>query len=140
MVSGPHAGRTPTLRGGMLQNSSALTAWAFRRGLAPLGDWGHLLVTLAVFLFAVSTIISWSYYGDRCVEYLLGVRWVPVYKLVYVGFVFLGAVRSLETVWAYGDLALGLMTLPNLLALLALNGKVRRLTKAYFARPQIPLR
>jgi AGCS family alanine or glycine:cation symporter len=140
MVAGPHRGATPVLRGGMLQNSSALTAWAFRRGLSPLGDWGHLIVTLAVFLFALSTIISWSYYGDRCVEYLLGVRWVPVYKLVYVGFVFLGAVRSLETVWAYGDLALGLMTVPNLVALLALQGKVRGMTRDYFSRPQIPRR
>jgi AGCS family alanine or glycine:cation symporter len=74
------------------------------------------------------------------VEYLFGVRWVPLYKLVYVGFIFLGAVRSLETVWAYGDLALGLMTVPNLLGLLALNGRVREMTKEYFSRVHIPVR
>lgn len=139
MVTGPKRGSTPEIRGNMLQNSSALTAWAFQRGLSPLGGWGHLIVTFAVFLFALSTIISWSYYGDRCVEYLFGVRWVPFYKLVYVGFVFFGAVRSLETVWAYGDLALGLMTVPNLVALLMLNGKVREMTKKYMSRVHVPV-
>jgi AGCS family alanine or glycine:cation symporter len=139
MVTGPESGSTPEIRGDMLQNSSALTAWAFQRGLSPLGPWGHLIVTFAVFLFALSTIISWSYYGDRCVEYLFGVRWVPFYKLIYVGFVFFGAVRSLETVWAYGDLALGLMTVPNLVALLMLNGKVREMTKEYMSRVHIPV-
>ena len=59
------------LHGGMLQNSSALTSWAFQKGLAPIGDFGSLLVTICVFLFALSTMISWSYYGDRCVTYLV---------------------------------------------------------------------
>ncbi|MBU1699274.1 MAG: sodium:alanine symporter family protein [Candidatus Eisenbacteria bacterium] len=140
LTDGPWAGAIPMLKGAMLQNSSALTAWAFQRGLAPFGNWGNLVVTLCVFLFALSTIISWSYYGDRCVEYLFGVRWVPFYKLFFVGFVFLGAVKSLEIVWAYGDFALGLMAVPNLIALVALNGKVRAMTQDYFSRTHLPIK
>lgn len=117
-----------TYEGGTLQNSSALTQWAFER---ELGDFGKWIVTLAVFLFALSTTISWSYYGDRSAEYLFGIRAVPIYRWLYVGFVFLGAVLALEVVWAYGDLALGLMAIPNLIAIFVLGGKVKRLTDEY---------
>jgi len=122
------------LRGRAVQNGSPLTAWAFRRGLAPIGDWGHLLVTLAVCLFGISTAISWSYYGDRAIRYLFGARLVLPYRLVYVAVNFLGAVFSLEVVWAFGDSALGLMALPNLIAILLLLPVVTRLTKDYFGR------
>lgn len=125
---------TVTIEGGILQNSSALTAWAFQLGLADLGDWGNLVVTICVFLFAVSTMISWSYYGDRCVTYLFGVRYVIVYRAIYIGFVYLGATTALEVVWAYGDLALGLMTVPNLIAIVLLMPQVVKLTKDYFQR------
>lgn len=120
------------VRGDMLQNSSALTALAFRRGLAPIGDFGNYVVTLCVFLFALSTMISWSYYGDRCITYLLGGRFVLYYRMIYTVFVFLGSVLALDVVWAYGDLALGVMSVPNLLAVLLLSPKVVELTKQYF--------
>ncbi len=116
--------------GAALQNSSALTTWAFERQLGSFGKW---VVTLSVFLFALSTTISWSYYGDRCAEYLFGIGSVAVYRWFYVGFVFMGAVLALEVVWAYGDLALGLMALPNLIAIFALTGRVKKSTDAYFA-------
>jgi len=122
------------LKGDMLQNSSALTALAFKRGLSPLGDWGNYVVTLCVFLFAISTMISWSYYGDRCVTYLWGSRYVIYYRLAYTGFVFLGCVLALEVVWAYGDLAMGLMTLPNLIAVILLMPKLLEITGDYFSR------
>jgi AGCS family alanine or glycine:cation symporter len=122
------------VRGKMLQNSSALTAWAFHRGLSPIGDWGNLLVTFSVFLFALSTMISWSYYGDRCIEYLFGVRYVLAYRLVYVVFIFIGSVAALRIVWDFGDLALGLMAIPNLIAVVLLLPQVVRLTNDYFKR------
>jgi AGCS family alanine or glycine:cation symporter len=122
------------VRGEALQNSSALTAWAFKRGLSPIGDWGNWVVTLSVFLFALSTMISWSYYGDRCVEYLVGSKGVLPYRAIYVGFVFLGSILALEVVWAFGDLALGLMAIPNLIAVLMLSPKVVDATKDYFER------
>ena len=129
-------GSSPTiqLEGRMFRTGSALTTWAFQQGLAPLaGKWGGLLVTISVFLFGLSTCISWSYYGDRCVTYLFGTRFVLPYRLLYVFFVFLGAQLSLSLVWDYGDLALGLMSVPNLLAVLLLAPKVRKLTTRYFS-------
>ncbi len=122
------------VEGAVLQNGSPLTAWAFRRGLGgfALGR-GHLLITLAVFLFGLSTAISWSYYGETAVVYLLGVRFVGLYRVVFCVMHFLGAVYSLELVWAFGDAALGLMTIPNLLAILLLTGRVRGWTREYAA-------
>jgi alanine or glycine:cation symporter, AGCS family len=120
------------IRGKGLQNGSPLTAWAFQRGLGGLaGGYGHLLVTLAVFLFGFSTAISWSYYGDRAILYLAGPRWILPYRIAFCGMHFLGAVYSLELVWAFGDTALGLMTIPNLLSILLLTGVVKRMTRKY---------
>ncbi len=120
------------IQGNMLQNSSALTAWAFQIGFLNIGGFGNYMVTISVFLFALSTIISWSYYGDRCIEYLFGVKYVILYRIIYICFVYLGAVLALETVWAYGDMALGLMIVPNLIAVLLLSPQLIPLTKNYF--------
>ncbi len=122
------------LRGKYLQNGSPLTAWAFQRGLSPLGNWGNYIVTIAVFLFAISTAISWSYYGDRSIEYLIGSSAIIPYRIVFCIIHFLGAVFSLEIVWGFGDTALGLMTIPNLIAIFALSGSARKLTLDYFSR------
>ena len=122
------------VKGGMLQNSSALTGWAFQVGLSDLGDWGAMIVTICVFLFAVSTMISWSYYGDRCVTYLFGSRYVIVYRAIYIAFIYVGSTTALEVVWAYGDLALGLMSVPNLIAVILLMPKVVELSRDYFRR------
>ncbi len=122
------------LRGLTLQNSSALTAFAFDRGLSKITNSGSWIVTLCVFLFALSTMISWSYYGDRCVTYLAGSKYVLAYRVIYTGFVFLGSVLALEVVWGFGDLALGLMTVPNLIAVLLLSPKVVAATKDYVQR------
>ena len=130
-----------TLNGDMAQNGSPLTAWAFQEGLRPiLGDFGYLLITLGVVLFGVSTAISWSYYGDRAVVYLFGTNYILPYKIIFVVMHFLGAIFSLEVVWNLGDSALGLMSLPNLIALILLAPQVRRLTKEYFDRDHKPLR
>jgi AGCS family alanine or glycine:cation symporter len=120
------------LRGKAMQNGSPLTAWAFREGLGRVafGN-GHLLVTLAVFLFGLSTAISWSYYGDRSILYLAGPRWVVPYRVVFCVAHFLGAVYSLELVWAFGDMALGLMTIPNLISILLLTGLVKGWVREY---------
>jgi alanine or glycine:cation symporter, AGCS family len=122
------------IEGKTLRNSSALTSLAFGTGLAPLGDWGRWVVTLCVFLFAISTMISWSYYGDRCVTYLFGVRWVIVYRAVFLVFVYMGANLALTTVWTLGDIALGLMTVPNLIAVILLTPKIVSLSRDYFQR------
>ncbi len=124
-----------SLEGQMALNGSPLTAQAFRKGLAPImGSWGHLIVTIGVVLFGISTAISWSYYGDRAIVYLVGTRWVTPYKVVFCCMHFLGAVVALEVVWNFGDAALGLMAIPNLLALILLWKTTRKMTVAYFER------
>lgn len=129
---------TLVMEGQALQNGSPLTAWAFRKGLGKIaGGQGHLLVTLAVFLFGFSTAISWSYYGDRAVLYLFGARWTRPYRVVFCVMHFLGAVYSLELVWAFGDMALGLMTIPNLLSILLLTGVVKNWVKKYVAEGKL---
>jgi alanine or glycine:cation symporter, AGCS family len=120
------------VEGQMLLNSSALTGEAFRRGLPEWsGNLGGLIVAISVFLFALSTIVSWSYYGDRCVTYLFGDRFVMPYRLTYSALVFVGATQALEVIWAFGDVALGLMTIPNLFAVLLLVGRVVKDKQAY---------
>jgi len=111
-----------------------LTSWAFEKGFGSNGEIGSWIVMLCVFLFGLSTIISWSYYGDRCVEYLFGVKYVIIYRIVYVCFTCLGAVLALKVVWDYGDLAMGLMTVPNLIAVVILSPVIAMLTKDYIKR------
>jgi AGCS family alanine or glycine:cation symporter len=123
------------LSGGMLQNGSPLTAWAFQTGLEPISSGGNYIVTIAVFLFAISTAISWSYYGDRSIEYLFGRGFIMPYRVVFCLVHFLATILSLEIVWAFGDTALGMMAIPNLIALFALSGVVKKLTADYFSRP-----
>jgi AGCS family alanine or glycine:cation symporter len=115
-----------------------LTAQGFKHGLP--GNWGNYVVTIAVVLFAVSTGISWSYYGDRATEYLFGSRAIPVYRWVFIVFFFLGSILPLKAVWTYGDVALGLMSLPNLIALILLSGSVAAMTIEYFSRKHVPFR
>ena len=123
-----------SLYGNAVENAAPLTMNAFRTGLAPIGDWGHYIVLVAVLLFAVSTSISWSYYGDRCANYLFGHGAVLPYKLIFVAMHFLGAVVPLAVVWALGDVALAIVIIPNLIALILLAPKVVEETNSYFER------
>jgi AGCS family alanine or glycine:cation symporter len=120
------------LYGNAPQNGAPLTMAAFRRGLP--GDWGQYIVVLTVLLFALSTAIAWSYYGDRCAFYLFGERAVLPYKFVFVLMHFVGAVVPLTVAWTLGDIFLGMVILPNLLALVILTPKVKQLSDSYFQR------
>jgi AGCS family alanine or glycine:cation symporter len=123
-----------TLYGNAPEGGAPLTQLGFQRGLAPLVDWGGFIVVLSVMLFAISTAISWSYYGDRCAAYLFGKQAVLPYRLVYVAMVFLGTVIAPAAVWDLGDIALTVCILPNLLALVLLSSKTRTLMDDYFSR------
>ena len=126
-------GETHTsLWGAAVESGAPLTMLGFHEGLP--GQWGDMIVLLCVLLFAISTAISWSYYGDRCAYYLFGTKALMPYKLVYVAMHFVGAVVPLASVWALGDVMLGMVILPNLLALLLLAPKVKELTNSYFER------
>jgi AGCS family alanine or glycine:cation symporter len=123
-----------SLWGMAVESGAPLTMQAFRKGLSPLGDWGHYVVILSVFLFGISTAISWSYYGDRCANYLFGTRAIFPYKMMYIAMHFVGANVALNLAWTMGDIALGIVILPNLLALILLSGKIKELTDDYFER------
>jgi Na+/alanine symporter len=112
-------------------DSSVLTRNAFNAGIPYFGG---IIVAIGLILFAISTAISWSYYGDRCAEYLFGPGAIPLYRWLYVISLFVGAVVQLEFVWNFSDITLGLMALPNLIAIAALSGVVVSLTKDYFSR------
>ena len=120
------------LKGKMLQNGSPLTAWAFQRGL--FGDWGGMIISIAVLLFGISTSISWSYYGNRGAYFIFGQKGSELYKWLFVGINFIGAIVSLETVWSFGDVAVGLMAIPNLIALIALSGTIKKEAEQYTSK------
>ncbi len=111
-------------------NGAPLTQLAFRTGLG--GDWGGWIVTVCLAMFAFSTILGWSYYGEKSIEYLFGSRAIWPYRFVFVVAVYFGAVRSLDFVWTVSDMMNGLMALPNLVGLLLLSGVLARDTLAYF--------
>ena len=117
-----------------LLNSSVLTAFAFKEGLSFLIPFGDKIVTLSVLLFAISTAIAWSFYGNRSAVFLFGEKSIKPYLWIYVIFVFIGAIAELETIWAFGDAALGIMTFPNLISIVLLTGSLKVMTKDYFAK------
>jgi len=110
---------------------SPMTAWALEQGLG--GGWGTYTVTLGVLVFSFTTILGWCYYGERCIERLIGRIGVMPYRVAFSIFVFLGAILSLDLVWTFSDIANGLMALPNLIGLLLLSGIVVKETRAYFS-------
>jgi len=121
----------PTFSGELL-NASLLTSLAFKEGLSWLFDYGDKIVTIGVLLFAISTMISWSFYGDRAALYLFGEKAIKPYKWFFVFFVFIGAIAELEAVWSFGDAALGFMTFPNLLSIILLSGVLKKSLSDYF--------
>ena len=123
-----------TVMGDAVLTGADLTARGFGK---VLGKWGYTLVTFAVILFAVSTAISWSYYGDRSTEYLFGAKAIPIYRWFFVAAFFIGCILPLKAVWTWGDVALGLMSLPNLIALILLTPKVKEMTREYFSREHV---
>jgi alanine or glycine:cation symporter, AGCS family len=129
--------RITTLWGEAVQVGAPLTMLGFRYGLP--GDWGQYIVIISVLLFAISTSIAWSYYGDRCATYLFGRKAVLPYKLVFVLMHFVGAVIPLTVIWELGDVFLGIVIIPNLIALIFLSGKVVEMKDDYFTRkPWVP--
>ena len=120
-----------TVRGRSLLHSVPLTAEAFKRSF--LGDYGQYAVTLGLLLFAFSTAVAWSYYGDRAVVYLFGLRWVTPYRAMYVLGFFLAAVVDTSLIWLISAITLSLMTLPNLLGIVLLRKEMKQTVTDYRA-------
>ncbi len=129
---------------GVLQSTdltgAQLTREAFRNGFAFAPEIGSFIVNIAVLLFAYTTMVAWSYYGDRSIEYLVGPKAIKPYRWVYVFFNFMGAILPLTFVWNFGDIALSLMTIPNLIGVIFLTGTLKKITNEYFSREHIPYR
>ena len=110
-------------------SAALMTGEAFTSGLP--GEWGHWIVTIGLVMFAFSTILGWSYYGERNVERLLGRRAVMPFRMLFSLVVYIGCTVELAVVWNFSDMMNGLMALPNLIGLLLLSGMVARETRHY---------
>jgi len=111
---------------------AALSVSAFSAGLP--GNWGGIVVTVGLVLFAYSTLIGWSYYGETGIVYLLGARAALPYRYAWLVFIYLGSVGSLHLVWDVADTLNGLMAIPNLVSVLISIPLIRRLQKEFFHR------
>ncbi|MGU7914406.1 alanine/glycine:cation symporter family protein [Streptococcus suis] len=98
------------------------------------GQPGALALTISLVLFAYTTILGWSYYGERCIEFLFGTKSILPYRLIFVAMVALGGFLKLDLIWTIADIVNGLMALPNLIALLALSPVIIKETRQYFAK------
>ena len=112
------------------QKGAALTSQA----LSQAHHFFPYVLSLSVFLFAFSTIISWSYYGERCFSFVFGEKWSLIYKLLVLMMIFLGAVATSTNIMDFCDLMILSMSLPNLLGILILSGKVKKSMKEYISR------
>ncbi|MBO5756043.1 MAG: sodium:alanine symporter family protein [Clostridia bacterium] len=127
------AGVAPTLNGVAI-NGSALSSEAFNEAIPFVGGIG---VALSTVFFSLSTILGWAYYGEASVSYLFknhAKTAVMVYRIIYVAFVFIGAIAEINIVWLVADCFNALMAVPNLIALIALSGVVVKITKDHFAK------
>jgi AGCS family alanine or glycine:cation symporter len=107
-----------------------LTTVAFTTGMGSQA--GEYIVSIGLALFAYSTILGWSYYGEKSIEYLIGIKAVKPYRYIFTMFVLVGAISELETVWSVADLFNALMAFPNLVGLLVLTPVIVKVTREYF--------
>ncbi|RLA47937.1 MAG: sodium:alanine symporter family protein [Gammaproteobacteria bacterium] len=112
------------------QHGAAMTAAAFA---SVMPEWGDKFVAIILALFAFTTIIGWSYYGERCAEFLFGTKVIVPYRILWTAVVFVGAVKGLGIAWLIADTLNAMMAIPNLIALVLLSPVVFRLTRAWFA-------
>jgi amino acid carrier protein len=108
------------------ETGASLSAHAFSMGLP---GYGQYVVSFGLAIFALTTLLGWSYYGERCAEYILGVKCIPWYRIAWVLAIPFGAIMDLEFLWLLADVLNGLMAIPNLIALLLLSPIVFKLSK-----------
>ena len=120
------------IEGQSLVHSAPLTAMAFNQGF--FGNYGQYIVSIGLLLFAFSTAISWSYYGDRSVTFLFGSKYVRYYRVLYVIGFFLAAIIDTTIVWTFSGIAIALMTVPNLVGILLLRKDMKATINDYWDR------
>ena len=115
------------------EDGATLTKMAFSK----IPYIGAPLLTFGLLTFAFSTILGWEYYGERAVQYLKGRKWMILYRVLYIGAIFVGAIINLTVVWSLADCMNALMAIPNLLSLLFLNGVIVHETRKYLWRDRL---
>jgi len=118
--------------GESLLHSVPLTTMAFTRGL--FGEYGKYIVAIGLMLFAFSTAIAWSYYGDRAMIYLLGPKSVVPYRIVYVLGFFYAALADTTVIWNLALITIVLMTVPNLIGILFMHREMKQTVKQYWEK------
>jgi len=113
------------------ETGAALSTQAFQTGLS---ESGGLIVTCALILFAFTTLLGWSYYGERCAEFLFGIRAILPYRILWIVAIPIGAMGNLGLIWIVADILNGLMAIPNLIALVALSPIIFQLTREHLAK------
>jgi AGCS family alanine or glycine:cation symporter len=108
---------------------ASMTNEAFNQGLPVIGPY---IVTVGLIFFAFTTILGWNYYGERCTEYLFGVKAIHLYRLIFIVLVGAGSFLKLDIIWILADIVNGLMAIPNLIALIGLRGVIASETRLYF--------
>jgi AGCS family alanine or glycine:cation symporter len=129
------AGKLPamaslTVRGESLIHSAPLTTFAFSQSI--LKGFGSYIVTFSLLLFAFSTAISWSYYGDRATTYLFGSKYVIYYRVIFVAGFFIASFTDTTIIWSLSYIAIVLMAVPNLIGILVLRKEVKQNVKEYW--------
>ncbi len=132
VVEGRPNAENITITGKSLIHTVPLTIEAFRSSF--LGVIGEYTVSIGLVLFAFSTALAWSYYGDRAVTYLFGVRWLLPYRLLYVLAFFLATISDTEFIWAVAYVTVALMTIPNLIAITLMRKEVKEITQQYWQK------
>lgn len=119
-----------TIKGNSLIHSAPLTTVAYTQSF--LGDYGKYIVSIGLLLFAFSTAIAWSYYGDRAITYLIGTRYIMIYRIIFVVSFFFASFIDTTIVWNLSMLTIAFMTVPNLIGLLILHKEVKQSIGEYW--------
>ena len=117
------------IEGKSLLIGADLTGKAFTRSI--FGEYGQYIVAIGLLLFAFSTVIAWSYYGDRATAHLFGEGWILYYRIIYVGAFFLAAIIDTKIVWDIATVIGPIATIPNLLALILLRKEIKQIDENY---------
>jgi len=116
--------------GKSLMHSAPLTTKAYEKSF--LGEYGKYIVSIGLLLFAFSTAISWSYYGDRAITFLVGTKYVIYYRLVYVIAFFFASFTDTTIIWSLSYITIALMAIPNLFGILTLHREIKTTIKEYW--------
>ena len=115
---------------------AALTTAAFEAGL-PVASIAKYIVNIGLMFFAFTTILGWNYYGERCMEYLGGIKSIKWYRIIFIALVAIGPFLSLSLIFTIADIVNGLMAIPNLIALIGLRKVIIKETEEYFGMLKI---